>query len=430
MNRETPSSATVSLAQGTVLAALVSLAMLAGGCGALYDWVGGNFAGKPGEMWDKLTPGARRLIVNAFADIDPGRFADFHVHMVGTGAGGTGVFVNPSFRSWRHPIRRAQFQVYLSAGGVVDLDRADAQYVERLLELLRAVPVPGRYFIYAMDRHYRPDGTPDAEQTPFYVPNEYVVCLAEKYPDLLVPVISVHPYRADAVQELERWAKKGCRHVKWLPNSMGIDPSSAQIEPFYRKLIEHDMVLLVHTGRELAVYTGGNQKLGNPLLLRKPLDLGVTVVALHSASDGTSVDLDSPGKERVPSFDLFLRLMDDPRYERRLYGEISAVAFFNHLSRPLATLLERDDLHHRLVNGSDYPLPGINLLILTRQLVRLGYITEEERSLLNEIYIYNPLLFDFVVKRTLRHPATGKQFPASVFTLPSALSPPLCISSR
>ncbi len=42
-------------------------------------------------------------------------------------------------------------------------------------------------------------------------------------------------------------------------------------------------------------------------------------------------------------------------------------------------------------------------------------ITKQERRSLNEMYNYNPLLFDYVLKRTLRDPATGKQLPAKVF---------------
>ena len=67
------------------------------------------------------------------------------------------------------------------------------------------------------------------------------------------------------------------------------------------------------------------------------------------------------------------------------------------------------------VNGSDYPLPAINALIWTRSFVRNGFITAEERRALNEIYDYNPLLFDFVLKRTMRHPETGQKLGPSVF---------------
>jgi len=44
-----------------------------------------------------------------------------------------------------------------------------------------------------------------------------------------------------------------------------------------------------------------------------------------------------------------------------------------------------------------------------------------ERAPLNEIYHYNPLLFDFVVKRTVKLPGTGKKFPPSVFMTNASL---------
>jgi len=85
------------------------------------------------------------------------------------------------------------------------------------------------------------------------------------------------------------------------------------------------------------------------------------------------------------------------------------------------TLLERADLHGRLLYGSDYPLPGINFLTRTGLLARRGYLSGEERGWLDEIYRLNPLVFDFVLKRTLRHPVTGQRFPAGMFTAPEPL---------
>jgi hypothetical protein len=43
--------------------------------------------------------------------------------------------------------------------------------------------------------------------------------LAAAYPEQFVPVCSVHPYRKDAVAQLELWASRGARVCKWLPNS-------------------------------------------------------------------------------------------------------------------------------------------------------------------------------------------------------------------
>ena len=67
------------------------------------------------------------------------------------------------------------------------------------------------------------------------------------------PVISLHPYRPDAIDELDRWGKAGVKYIKWLPNAMGMDPANKAIEPFYRKMKEHNMILLSHGGEEQAV---------------------------------------------------------------------------------------------------------------------------------------------------------------------------------
>lgn len=143
--------------------------------------------------------------------------------------------------------------------------------------------------------------------------------------------------------------------------------------------------------------------------------MGVRVIVAHAASLGTCADLDRGQGKTAECFELFLRLMDDPRYRGLLFGEISAMLQFNRMPRPFATILKRQDLHPRLVNGSDYPLPAVNALIWTRFFVRSGFITAEERLALNEIYDYNPLLFDFVLKRTMRHPETKQKLSPSIF---------------
>ena len=255
-----------------------------------------------------------------------------------------------------------------------------------------------------------------------YVPNEYVFELAERHPELFVPNISVNPYRPDALAELEKWAKRGARVVKWLPNAMGIDPSDPECDPFYEKMKELDLILLSHGGEEKAVEAEEDQKLGNPLLLRRALDHGVKVIVAHCAGLGTNEDLDSKDRKQRDNFDLFMRLMDEKRYEGLVFGEISAMTQFNRIGKPLQTILSREDLHERLVNGSDYPLPAVNILIRTRPLVKHGHLTSSEGECLREIYDYNPLLFDFVLKRTLKRPGTSKTLPASVFMTNPALS--------
>lgn len=390
---------------------------------SLIKGVGGAFTHQPDQLAGGLSAEGKRLIERAFEGIDSARLMDYHVHVVGIGTGDTGCFVNPHMQSWRHPISRAKFLVYASAAGITDFDRADQQFAQRLVSLGREVKGHGRFLVMAFDKHYRRDGTTDLGKTEFYVPNAYAVKLAGAHPDLFVPAASIHPYRKDALEKLTHWFKRGVRVVKWLPNAMGIDPADSRCEPFYRLMKAQGMVLLTHAGEEKAVEAEEDQKLGNPLRLRNPLDMGVKVIVSHCASLGKNEDLDDPDRPRLENFDLFMRLMSEKKYEGLLFGDISAMTQYNRLPRPVVTMLRRRDLHHRLVNGSDYPLPAINIIIRTKKLVESGLITEAERAPLSEIYDYNPLLFDFVVKRVIREPKTGGRFPARVFMIHPALDP-------
>ena len=371
-----------------------------------------------------LSDAAKALIEGAWKGLDPKRVLDAHVHLVGVGAGGTGCEVGPRLQSWAHPFERLKFSLYLRASGVDDLESADQQYLSRLDALLEAAPKHGRCLLFAFDHAHDDAGQVLRASSEFFTPNDYVLSVAAERPDRFVACASIHPYRADAVDELERVVARGAHAIKWLPNAMNIDPSSARCDAFYDALARLQVPLISHAGEEKAVHAEDAQRLGNPLHLRRALERGVTVVVAHCASLGMNPDLDAgPGAPWVDNFALWLRLMDDPRWAGRLFGDVSAVIQANRAATALKTLLERRELQARLINGSDYPLPGINALVRTSRLVELGFLSEAERSVLNEIDRHDPLLFDFVTKRTLRW--AGQRFEDSVFLVNPSVFPRL-----
>jgi uncharacterized protein len=137
-------------------------------------------------------------------------------------------------------------------------------------------------------------------------------------------------------------------------------------------------------------------------------------VVAHCASMGQDRDLDrGAAGPLVDSFELFARLMDEPRYATLLHGDISAVTQVNRAGGTLARLLEREDWHPRLLNGSDYPLPGLMPIFSVEFIVSLGLVEAAAGPVLSEIRTHNPLLFDFVLKRSLR--LRGKALAARVF---------------
>lgn len=370
------------------------------GCASLIDAFAGASSREPGEMEGALSAEARALLGRAYEGIDRARMADYHTHIVGTGEGGSGCYVNSRMLSWWHVTDRVRFLAYKSAGRIEDEARAESQYVDRLVALAR--PLGGRLGVLAFDQRHRADGTADRDRTEFHVPNDHAFAVAAAHPDLFAAVCSVHPYRADALDELSRCAARGARICKWLPNAMGIDPADPRCAPFYERMRDLGMALLSHGGKEAAVHADEDQKLGNPQRLRAALERGVKVIVAHCAGLGEDEDLDDPARPHVPSWRHFLRMMDDPRWDGLLYGELSATTQANRTPEPLRTLLLRGDLHARFVNGSDYPLPAVNVVIRTSKFESLGWITAAEKAALDELYDFDPLVFDFALKRTLR----------------------------
>lgn len=399
-----------------------NLVLLASGA-ALFSGLryGHRRLARPAEPSGPLSAEAGALVARAWEGLDPAKVLDAHVHVVGLGTGGSGCTVGARMQSLANPTEYFKFSIYLNASGVTDLQRADQQYVERLTSLVSSQAPHGRLLLFAFDKAHDESGAPLEADSEFFTPVEYVAGLAKARPELFLPCASVHPYRPDAVDALEQAAALGCIAVKWLPNAMNIDPSSPRCDAVYRAMARLGLTLISHAGEEKAVHSEERQRLGNPLLLRRPLEHGVKTVVAHCASLGKNPDLDVPAQPWLDNFDLFMRLMGEPQWQGLLFGETSALTLVNRVGRPLEQVLLDERLQARLVNGSDYPLPAINALMQTGAVARAGYLTEAERGLLNEIDRHDPLLFDFVMKRTLRlKTASGERRLSDAIFMPGA----------
>ena len=355
------------------------------------------------------------LVHAAWQDIDASQVWDAHAHLVGTGDSGSGITINPRMESLLNPAEYARRLFFLNAGCVHDTPGSvDRAYIERMRNLLDGMRPGVKLLLFAFDRTHDERGAPDLDRSGFYVPNAYARDVARAHPQIFEWAASIHPYRADGVEALEQAKHDGARAVKWLPAAMGMDPGSPRCDRFYAALAASGLPLISHAGLERAVPGGDRQAFGNPLRLRRALDAGVRVVMAHCASMGEDRDLDQgDGGPSVESFALFARMMDEPRYQERLFGDVSAMTQRNRAGPALATVIERSDWHARLLNGSDYPLPGVMPIFSIDTLVSLGLLASAAAPVLREIRAHNPLLFDFVAKRQLR--SNGRAFSARVF---------------
>ena len=269
----------------------------------------------------------------------PGGIIDMHCHVAGIGAGQSGCFVSDTLRNnWR-------FRVYLRSFGVSRselLEKGDDLLADRISESLAKSRLVDKVVLLAMDGVVNDQGRLDTSRTEVYVPNEFVAKAARLHTNLLFGA-SVNPYRSDALERLD-WAKAhGAVLVKWIPAIMDIDPADPRLIPFYRKLVELDLPLLTHTGKERS-FSSSRDELSDPERLKLPLRLGVKVIAAHVAAGGTY--------EGERSTDRLARMMTE---YPTLYSDISALTQVN---RPgyLKEALLRPEFSGRLLYGSDFPL--------------------------------------------------------------------------
>jgi len=269
---------------------------------------------------------------------------DMHCHVAGIGAG-SGCFVSPALRrNWR-------FGFYLRGFGISRRDlqtNGDLLCGERLARTLAQSHKVDRAVVLALDGAVDANGNLDLAHTEVYVPNEFVADLAARYTNLWFGA-SINPYRADSLQRLDWSAAHGARLVKWLPSIQLIDPADPRLAPFYRRMAQLGLPLLVHTGSEHS-FTRAKDEWADPERLRLPLELGVTVIAAHAAWPGRH-----DGERDV---DRLARLV---RQYPNLYADISSLTQLNKLGA-LREVLRRPELRHRLVYGTDFPLVNLPLV--------------------------------------------------------------------
>lgn len=432
------------------------------GCSTIYNQLGGPYKGSPADAFktDGLDTEARLLISQAFKDLEGQIINDYHVHFFGNGKPDIYTYcpelndIAPQFRPllnfnrfiesqpfWQRPFVKG---VYLDTLDISDENNMDEQYMKRLVDLVsfygpseyinkqKDNPYQTHFSLMAMDGTYDKDGNLDPSSLN-YVSNEYIVKLAECLNKKImtsggfvnnrfIPVGSINPVRISddgkgyVMRKKQDWLKemdlleKKVEWIKWRPPTMGFDPEKISKE-FYTELKNHKIGILTHTGKSTAVKVekGFNQFAG-PLKMHKAIESGVKVVLLHTGREGKNTDT---GDLFITEFiEMVKKYKGTDTYLR---GEISAVPYGETQLILKDILSAENDISEMLVNGSDYPAVSPYILV-SKSLKRLkqsGFITADEVKALKQIYQYNPLLFDFVLKRTIC--IDEKKIPENIF---------------
>src|SRR3954463_16110038 len=144
---------------------------------------------------------------------------DCHVHMVGNGVNGSGcrLMLRQSLRKLmaRIMVRGLGFRASVLEGNLEDA------YLQRVLEWQRASSLT-HIVLLAQDWVRDGKGQPIESQSALFVPNEFVLDIAQAHPSVL-PACSIHPARPDAIDEVVKCHERGAVMMKCLPLHHRID---------------------------------------------------------------------------------------------------------------------------------------------------------------------------------------------------------------
>jgi len=272
---------------------------------------------------------------------------DIHVHLAGVGSQHSGNYLSPGFR------RSLAARMFMARLGltqeVFSKDDCDEQIARLVINRIDESQLH-RAVLLAFDAAYREDGTRDEDRTLMVTGNDFVASLAAAHEKLLFGA-SIHPWRRDALPELERLIEKGACLVKWLPGAQNIQPDHPRCFPFYDLMARHRIPLLCHTGGEHILKAFPNS-LNDPRRLVPALERGVTVIAAHC---GTSLFL-----HEKSHFQTWQQMA--LRYPG-FFGDISAFGVVTRIWK-LRMLLRSPKLAAKCVFGSDFPVAPMPLSCL------------------------------------------------------------------
>ena len=263
---------------------------------------------------------------------------DGHVHLVGNGQGGSGCWLRLD-GVWHRMLGEVMRRTIGLEAKVTAKD-FDEKFVAHLAGLVAGSSLDAALLL-AQDEVYDDEGRKLAFGS-FYVPNEYLFKVCAAHPRF-APAVSIHPGRKDALEELDRCLASGARALKLLPNCQNVDCSLPQYDEFWRRMASAGLPFLCHTGGEMTVPVI-NRAYQDPRILRRPLELGVKVIAAHASGNSHFFDQNYFGE--------LIKLMDE---FPQMYADTSALN--SPIRSGVLKQVKESGRLGRFLHGSDYPVP-------------------------------------------------------------------------
>ncbi len=230
-------------------------------------------------------------------------------------------------------------------------------YVQAMAEAVTSSQYVDKTCLFGVDARVDGRGRETHRDETVCATNADVIEVASRYPHQFIPFFSINPLRPDALNRIDESVEKGCAGAKFLQNYWGLDLNDEAFVPYYEKLRDLKLPLIVHVGSEYAITS--DKRYEGSGMLRLPLESGVTVIAAHMGLGQINHKLLLwRNLSTNPAwFDRdYFHILEMLETHENLYADLSAM-LIPLRARALKHLSDQNQIRHKILFGTDYPVP-------------------------------------------------------------------------
>lgn len=276
---------------------------------------------------------------------------DFHAHLL-----------NPevSFSRVYDKVAISLFAKKLGVDKDELLNRKYDAFVEAFINNIKTSKYVEKSVVLPVDAKVDKNGKELSRDKTVCSSNEDVLREYEKYPEQIIPFFSVNPNRVDSLDLIDKYASQGFKGAKFLQNYWDVDINEKRHIPYFEKIKEYDLPIIIHTGSEHAIES--NRLYEKVDVANLAIEVGCKVVLAHFGVD--TVMEKSPSKilnnfsfESSKYGDDYFKTIEYLEKHENVYADLSAM-IMNFRAKVIEDLaINQKHIHDKLLFGTDFPVP-------------------------------------------------------------------------
>ncbi len=228
-------------------------------------------------------------------------------------------------------------------------------YTRALMQNIEQSQFVEKMVLFGVDAVVDDEGNILHEDPTVCASNDDVAALYQQYPNKIIPFFSINPKRPDAIELIYKYHSMGFKGAKFLQNYWGVNTKEERYRAYFETLAKLGLPLIVHIGSESSV--DSFKACEHIDMLEHPLKLGVNVICAHMALSYEKHRF-FRSLFRNPKYynEEYFKLLEMLQTYENLYADISAI-LTPVRAKVLRHLSMQTKIHHKLLFGTDYPVP-------------------------------------------------------------------------